>query len=211
VKFEEGIKPKYRKSIKDAIATIVEQGNDFHRRVMNEIVASDMLFRVAPVSEVNASGRTGVISIVSTNLRLARERLSLREALGEVYIIFAEETLASQRGCEGTLVHEGRHAYDFAQTLSSLSNADMNPLDVFNPTLYELEWEAHKTAGDYMICIGKQEYLDEGLQLMILGLGADGTCFVSDDGIKQRLKENYGLALDGEQGHTATRMMGIVV
>jgi hypothetical protein len=211
VKFEEGIKPKYRKSIKDAIATIVEQGNDFHRRVMNEIVASDMLFRVAPVSEVNASGRTGVISIVSTNLRLARERLSLREALGEVYIIFAEETLASQRGCEGTLVHEGRHAYDFAQTLSSLSNADMNPLDVFNPTLYELEWEAHKTAGDYMICIGKQEYLDEGLQLMILGLGADGACFVSDDGIKQRLKENYGLALDGEQGHTATRMMGIVV
>jgi hypothetical protein len=211
VKFEEGIKPKYRKSIKDAITTIVEQGNDFHRRVMNEIVASDMLFRVAPVSEVNASGRTGVISIVSTNLRLARERMSLREALGEVYIIFAEETLASQRGCEGTLVHEGRHAYDFAQTLSSLSNADMNPLDVFNPTLYELEWEAHKTAGDYMICIGKQEYLDEGLQLMILGLGADGTCFVSDDGIKQRLKENYGLALDGEQGHTATRMMGIVV
>jgi hypothetical protein len=211
VKFEEGIKPRYRKSIKDAIATIVERGNDLHRRLMNEIVASDMLFRVAPVAEVNASGRTGVTSIISTNLRLTRERMSLRDALGEVYIIFAEETLASQRGCEGTLVHEGRHAYDFAQTLSSLSNADMNPLDVFNPSLYELEWEAHKTAGDYMICIGKQEYLDEGLQLMILGLGADGTCFVSDDGIKQRLRENYGLALDGEQGHTATRMMGIVV
>jgi hypothetical protein len=68
----------------------------------------------------------------------------------------------------GTLVHEGRHAYDFAQTLSSLSNADMNPLDVFNPSLYELEVGSPQNGRDYMICIGKQEYLDEGLQLMIL-------------------------------------------
>jgi len=211
MKFDEGVKPKYRKSIKDAIATIIEHGNDFHRHLMNEIVASNMLFRVQPVAEINASGRTGAISVISTNLRLARERLSLRDALGEIYIVFATETLASQRGCEGTLVHEGRHAYDFAQTLSSLSNADMNPLDVFNPSLYELEWEAHKTAGDYMICIGKQEYLDEGLQLMILGLGADGSCFVSDDGIKQRLNENYGLALGGNLGHTASQMMGLVI
>jgi len=211
MKFEKGIKPKYRKSIKDAIATIIEKGNDFHRGVMNQIVASDMLFRVQPVAEIDASGRTGLISAIATNVRLARERMSLRDALGEIYIVFATETLASQRGCEGTLVHEGRHAYDFAQTLASLSNADMNPLDVFNPSLYELEWEAHKTAGDYMICIGKQEYLDEGLQLMILGQGADGACFVSDDGIKQRLRENYGLALDGEQGHTASQMMALVV
>jgi hypothetical protein len=211
MKFEDSVKQKYRKSIKDAIATIVEQGNDFHRHLMNEITASEMLFSVKPVAEINASGRTGVISIISTNLRLTRERMSLRDALGEIYIVFAEETLASQRGCEGTLVHEGRHAYDFAQTLSSHSNADMNPLEVFDPSLYELEWEAHKTAGDYMICMGKQDYLDEGLQLMILGLGTDGSCFVNDDGIRQRLKESYGLAMDGNMGHNASRMMGIVV
>jgi hypothetical protein len=211
MKFEEDVRPKHRKIIKDAIATILEQGNDAHRHVLHEIVASDMLFRVKPVSEINASGRTGLISTIATNLRLTQERMNLREALSEVYIVFAEETLASQRGCEGTLVHEGRHAYDFAETLSSMSNADMNPLDVFNPSLYELEWEAHKTAGDYMLCIGKQDYLDEGLQLMILGLSDDGSCFVNDDGIKQRLRENYGLALDGEQGHLATRVMGIVV
>jgi hypothetical protein len=62
-----------------------------------------------------------------------------------------------------------------------------------------------------MILINKKEYLDEGLQLMILGLGADGSCFVSDDGIKQRLRDNYGLSLDGDQGKTASRMMGIVI
>jgi len=212
MKFDSGIARKHRKSIKDAIATISEHGNDFHKHLMSEIVASDMLFRVRPLAEVDgASGRTGLISIVATNVRMVTQRLSLRDALGEVYIIFAEETLASQRGCEGTLVHEGRHAYDFAQTLASLSNADINPIGVFDPSLYELEWEAHKTAGDYMICIGKQEYLDEGIQLMILGLGADGSCFVNDDGIKQRLRESYGLAIDGNQGHNASRMIGIVV
>jgi hypothetical protein len=140
-----------------------------------------------------------------------RERLSLRDALAEIYIVIAEETLASQRGCEGTFVHEGRHAYDFAQTLESLSNADINPIGVFNPTLFELEWEAHKTAGDYMICIGLQDYIDEGVDLMILGLGADGSCFVSDDGIRRRLSESYGLAIDGNQGSLASEMMGIRV
>ena len=27
---------------------------------------------------------------------------------------------------------------------------DMNPIGVYDPTLYELEWDAHKTAGEYM-------------------------------------------------------------
>ncbi len=211
MKFEEGIKSEHRQSVTDAIATIIEKGNDQHRLVMNEILASDMLVRVQPVSEINASGRTGLINSITTNIRLLRERLSLRDALAEIYIVFAEETLASQRGCEGTLVHESRHAYDFAQTLESLSNADMNPLAVFNPSLYELEWEAHKTSGDYMLCIGKPEYLDEGCDLMILGLGSDGSCFVNDDGIRQRLRESYGLALDANQGSLATEMMGIRV
>jgi hypothetical protein len=213
MKFERGIDTKYRQSVEDAFATIVEKGNDSHRQVMNEIIESEMLIRVKPVKEVNASGITGLINSVMTNIRLARERLSLRDALGEIYIAIAEETIdtGGQRGCEGTFVHEGRHAYDFAQTLESLSNADINPIGVFNPTLYELEWEAHKTAGDYMLSINKQEYLDEGVQLMILGLGADGSCFVNDDGIRQRLRDSYGLALDGNQGSLASEMMGLRV
>ena len=89
---------------------------------------------------------TGVINPIKTNYKMATERISLREALGEIYIAIAEETIdtGGQRGCEGTFVHEGRHAYDFSQTLESLSNADINPIGIFDPTLYELEWEAHK-------------------------------------------------------------------
>lgn len=213
MKFDRGIEKKYRQSVEDAFATIIENGNDFHRHMMNEILESKMLVQVLPVKKVNASGITGIINPVMTNIRMATERMSLREALGEIYIAIAEETIdtGGQRGCEGTFVHEGRHAYDFAQTIESLSNADVNPLSVFNPTLYEMEWEAHKTAGDYMVCIDKAEYIDEGLQLMILGLGTDGSCFVNDDGIRQRLNESYGLVIDGNQGSLASEMMGLRV
>lgn len=213
MRFDDDIDEKYRKSVEDAFATILAKGNEFHRLMMNEILASDMLVRVQPVDEINASGITGLISTIKTNYRLATERLSLRDALGEIYIAIAEETIdtGGQRGCEGTFVHEGRHAYDFAQTLESLSNSDLNPIGIFNPTLYELEWEAHKTAGDYMLCVDKPEYTDEGLELMILCSAEGGICTVSDDGIKQRLKESYGLALDGNHGKTASQMMGIVV
>ena len=111
-----------------------------------------MLIRVRPVSETNASGSTGLIHRHSTNERIEEESLGLREAFGEIYIAIAEETIdtGGQRGCEGTFVHEGRHAYDFARTVSSFSDADVNPLSVVDPTLYELELEAHKIAGDYM-------------------------------------------------------------
>jgi hypothetical protein len=210
MKFDKGIEKKYRKSVEDAIAAIIANGNDFHKHMMNEILESDMLVRVRSVNEINASGITGIIDERRTNERMSDERLSLREALGEIYIAIANETIdtGGQRGCEGTFVHEGRHAYDFAQTIESLSNADVNPLSVFNPTLYELEWEAHKTAGDYMICIDRKEYLDEGLQLMIL-CQEGGKCAVSDDGIIRRLRESYGLELNGVQGRLASEMLGL--
>jgi hypothetical protein len=213
MKFAGDMSGKYQRSVEDALSTILARGNDFHQMMVNELLDSDMQLRVQPVSKVRASGVTGLINPVMTNIRLTRTRMNLREALGEVYISIAEETIdtGGQRGCEGTLVHEGRHAYDFAQTIASLSNADINPIGIFNPSLYELEWEAHKTAGDYMLRVNKQEYIDEGLQLMILGLGSDGECFVNDDGIRQRLNESYGLSLAGTQGRLATEMMGIMV
>ncbi len=213
MQFQAGIDKNYRQSVEDAASTILEKGNELHREIIGSILDSDMLLRVEPVRKINASGVTGLINPVMTNIRMTRERLNFRDALAEIYIAIAEETIdtGGQRGCEGTLVHEGRHAYDFAMTLESLSNSDVSPLSVFNPTLFELEWEAHKTAGDYMLCMNRQEYLDEGLQLMILGLGDGGSCFVNDDGIRQRLHESYNLAKDGNQGALASEMMGIVV
>jgi hypothetical protein len=211
MKFDKGIEKKHRVSIEKAFDAIVEKGDDFHRHMMNEFFESKMLIKVEPVSKINASGVTSISNVIKTNVRMVRERLSLRDALGEIYISIAAETIGHgfQRGVEGTFVHEGRHAYDFAQTLESLSNADVNPIGVFNPNLYEMEWEAHLNAGRWMLCVNKQDYVDEGVQLMILGQKPDGSYFLSEDGIKQRLRDSYGLAPDGNVGSLASEMIGL--
>ena len=171
-----------------------------------------MEVRVKPVSEINASGVTGLIDPSRTNEKIADEILSIREALGEVYIAIAEETIdtGGQQGCEGTFVHEGRHAYDFAQTIVSFSEAAMNPLGIFDPTLYELEYEAHRTSGEYLLKIDQPSYQDEGIDLMILGRKEEnGPCFVDDNGICTRLSQSYGLTADGNQGPRASELLGL--
>jgi len=210
MRIDDGVGEKYRKSVDDALAAIIEQGNDEHRRVTQLILDSKMLIQVKPVSRVKASGVTGVTSPWSTRRKLD-EPMSLTDALGEIYICIAEETIdtGGQRGCEGTLVHEGQHAYDFAQMIVSLSEADINPLNVFDPTLYELELAAHKTAGEYMLCVNRDEYINEGLDLGILGKETTGQCFVSDDGIKLRLQTNYNVTPEGDQGRLASEIVGL--
>lgn len=211
MKFEKNVAGKYRKSIESAFDVIIEKGTPQQKKVMRAIWDSEITICVGPVSDVKASGITGIINPAATNERIASERLSLRESLKEIFITIAEETIdgGGQRGCEGTFVHEGQHAYDFARVIESFSHADINPLSVFNPTLYELEWAAHKTSGDYMLQIGKDEYLQEGLDLMILQRDDNNRFFVSDEGIRRRLRESYGLEENGNQGIQASEMFGL--
>jgi hypothetical protein len=211
MRFEHGIDNKYRQSIEQAFAVMLEKGNESHREVAGLMLDSKMLIRVGPVSKINASGVTGLVDNGDTNDRIEDERLSVREAFDEIYIAIAEETIdtGGQRGCEGTFVHEGRHAYDFARTIASFSDSDVNPLSLFDPTLFELEWEAHKTSGEYMLRVARDEYLEEGLQLLILGREAEGGCFLSEDGIGCRLRDNYGLTPDVNPGPRASEMLGL--
>ena len=211
MKFDNGIAKKYRTSIEDAFEAMLEKGNDSHREVAGLILKSKMLVRVKPVSKINASGVTGLIDSGDTNDRIEDERLNLREAFDEIYIAIAEETIdtGGQRGCEGTFVHEGRHAYDFARTIESFSDADVNPLSLFDPTLYELEWEAHRTSGEYMLRVGRDEYIEEGLQLLILGQEAERGCFLNEEGIGCRLRDNYGLTADLNPGPRASELLGL--
>ena len=196
MRFANGIAEKYRSSVEQAFEAIVANGDASHRQIADAIRESDLLIKVLPVSKINASGVTGLIDASDTNDKIEDEHLGQIEALGELYIAIAEETIdtGGQRGCEGTLVHEGRHAWDFAKTIASFSNAEVNPLSVSDPTLYELELAAHETSGDYMICVNKDDYVDEGIDLMILGRPpAGGPCYVDGAGIDKRLCDSYGL------------------
>ncbi len=205
MKFDKGINKKYRKSIDDAFQTILAKGDKFHKFVAKNILESQMIICVFPVSKVNASGISGVTNPTLANERILSERLDLDEAFKEVFITFAEETIdnGGQRGCEGTLVHEGCHAYDFARAIASFSNADNEK--PFNPTLYELEWEAHVSAAEYMLRIGKDEYIQEGLDLLVLG-ELNGKHYVNEKGIKKRLKNSYGLEQGGNLGPRISEM-----
>ncbi len=210
MKFDKGIAKKYRQSIENAFDTILDKGNKFHRFMMQSIIESEMIVCVFPVAKVHASGITGVTDSTETNQRILSERLDLTEALKQCYITIAEETIdtGGQRGCEGTFVHEGRHAYDFARAVASFSNADKEK--IYNPTLYEMEWEAHISAAEYMLQIGKDEYIQEGLDLFVLG-ETNGKHYVNDKGIKKRLRESYGLSLDGKLGPKASEMMSLTM
>lgn len=210
MKFNKGIERKYRKAVESAAEVIAEIGTDAQKRVMNAILDSRMLICVGPVSDVKASGITGVIDPSSTNGKIADGRLSLDEALGEIYITFAAETIAGAgaRGTEGTLVHEAQHAYDFAKVIESFSKTDINPLGVFNPTLYELELAAHLTSGEFMLRSTKDEYIAEGLDLGLIER-ADSGYAVSRQGILSRLKNSYGLEKGGNEGPLASDMAGL--
>ena len=212
MRLEANVDSRYRRSVENAFDAIVAQGNDLHREIANLILESDMLVRVRPVSEINASGVTGLIDRGDTNDKIEDGRVNLIEALGEVYIAIAEETIdtGGQRGCEGTFVHEGRHAYDFARTIESFSFATLNPLSVFDPTLYELELEAHRISGDYMLRVGRDEYIEEGLGLMILGRKDPiAPCYVDDLGIHTRLANSYGLDPVNNPGPRASELLGL--
>lgn len=211
MRFDKGIARTYRKSVEEALEAITANGNVEHRRVANLIFGSKTLVRVMPVGKVNASGVTGLIDAGDTNDRIEDEQISLREAFDEIYIAIAEETIdtGGQRGCEGTFVHEGRHAFDFAQTIESFSDAAVNPLSVFDPTLYELEWEAHRTSGEYMLRVARDEYIEEGIRLLILGNNTERGCFLNEEGIRTRLRDNYGLTADTNPGPRASQLLGI--
>lgn len=208
MKFEEGIDEKYKKAVTGAIDAVIAVGNESHKMVATAIRDSDMLIRVEPVAKVQASGRTGIINWFFTNRRIDSEKLDIHTALGEVYMLFAEETLmAGPRGIEGTFVHEGQHAYDFAHLISSFSDSDENPLSIFDPTMYELEWAAHVAAGEYMLLVDKDEYLNEGCDLLILGRGDDGKCFLWEEGIKCRLRDGYGYTEIENPGKLTSEML----
>jgi hypothetical protein len=210
MKFDKNVATKYRDAIEEAVETILEKGNKQQKNVAKIAKASDLLIRFVPLAEINCSGVTGVIDNNRTNERIKNETLDVEDALGEVYIAFSDWCwdVAGQRGCQGTFVHEGLHAYDFAKIISSFSRADKEPENVYDLTLYELERRAAVTSGDYLVRIGKPDFIDDGLQLSLVALNKDGKPYVDMDGIEQRMQNGYGLNVN-EQGAIISEMMGL--
>jgi len=206
--FDSKVDKKYRDAIDEAAQTVLEKGNRLHRNTAKHCIESDLLIRFVPLDQIGCSGVTGLIDSRRTNKRIAAGDLSVMEAMGEVYITFADWTfdVAGQRGCQGTLVHEGLHALDFARIISSFSKGDIEPENIYDLSLYELERSAAVTSADYLVRIGEPDYIDDGLKLNLVSLDADGKPFADMAGIDIRMQNGYGLNSDN-QGIMMSRML----
>ncbi len=210
MRFDSHIKPKYRDAIEEAISVVIEKGNPGHVETAMCIRDSKVKIQFVPLKKIQCSGVTGIIDAGKTNDRIKNENIGLIDALGEVYIKFADWTfdVAGQRGCQGTIVHEGLHACDFAKLVATLSNIDTEPLGVVDPSLYDLEYRAAVASAEYLQIIGAPDFVDDGLKLGLLKLDTDGKPLVDLEGIDQRMKDGYGVTADAP-GVLMTDMLGL--
>jgi hypothetical protein len=168
------------------------------------------LSRFGPPGGIGWSGVTGLIDNRKTNRRIDREPIEVEEAMGEIYIAFSDWCwdVAGQRGCQGTLVHEGLHAFDFARMISRFSKNEEGEENIYDLTLYELEKRAAQISADYLVRIGKPDFIDDGLKLNLVCMDAEGKPCVDKAGIEFRMQNGYGLD-ESNQGAKISDILGV--
>jgi len=197
--FNEGVSPDDRSKIGRALQDIEKFGDGFHKRLSRFIRSSELNVRVIPAREVGGSGSVRLEGQWAARRAVGRGGLAMFDAAAYVRLNVARETIdtGGQRGIEGTLVHEGKHALDFALMLSTFSSGRKGRY--FNPTAYQREYSAHLTSAFYLRLRGG-EYAEEGISLGLLAV-RQGELAVSHEGIRRRLANNYRLSEDS-QGRT---------
>jgi len=160
------------------------------------IVQTRLKLHVEPVSEVRGSGSVQLNDQTKAREAVRSGNLSLAGAGEHIRLNIAIETITTggQRGIEGTHVHEGKHALDFAKMLSSFSLGENGA--AYNPTAYQRELSAHITSAFYLMRRGG-EYAEEGLSLGILSRRG-GRISISPEGIRARLLNSYGLGRESQ-------------
>lgn len=189
--YHENVPDEDRRRIERAVADIERHGDSLHRAIARFISGTGLVIFVGPVAQVRGSGSVQLDDQKAAVEAVQRGGLEFREAARFVRLNIARETIdtGGRRGIEGTLVHEGKHAMDFALMLSSFSHGIERK--IFNPTAYQKEYSAHLTSALYLMRRGG-EYAEEGVALGLLH-DQDGTFKVNRKGILARLRRNYGL------------------
>lgn len=190
--FHEKVPDIDRQRIKQGLDDIKKYGDKFQADIANFVEDTGLIINLDLASIIGGSG-----SVQLSDQRAARKAvqngdLEFEVAAKFVQLNIARETIdtGGQRGIEGTFVHEGKHAMDFAMMLSTYSKG--NKVTIFNPSAFQREYSAHLTAAFYLMRRGG-EYTDEGISLGLLYRN-NGKISVNRKGIRSRLKNNYGLS-----------------
>lgn len=191
MRFDESVDRADRDRIGRALDDIEEHGDRFHRRLSRFVRTSELSIYVGPAKSVGGSGSVRLDSQWGARRAVAGGDLRMFDAARYVRLSIARETIdtGGQRGIEGTLVHEGKHAVDFSLMLASFSSGKAEKY--FNPTAYQREYSAHLTSAFFLRLRGG-EYAEEGIGLGLLAV-RKGELTVNVEGIRRRLERNYGL------------------
>ncbi|NNE99777.1 MAG: hypothetical protein HKN25_12220 [Pyrinomonadaceae bacterium] len=189
--FHENVSDEDRKKIEKALADIKKFGDGFHNQTAEFIEENEIVIYVDSAERVGGSGSVQLNDPRAARRAVAGRNLEVGSAARYVRLNLARETIdaGGQQGIEGTFVHEGKHARDFALMLSTFSKGIEEK--VFNPTAFQREYSAHLTAAFYLLRRG-ESYVKEGISLGILYDNGQ-TIMVNRKGIRSRLKNNYGL------------------
>lgn len=184
-----------RAKIKQALRDIKAHGNARHARFVELIEDTEISIRLGTAKAVRGSGSVWITGAFSINWAISRGEISFFDAWQFVRMSIARETIdgGGQKGIEGTIVHEVKHAWDFARMISDFSKGG-DEKSLFNPTAYQREYTAHLTSSFYALRRGG-EIVREGVELGVL-LHAGGRFRLNLAGIRERLKNNYGLTPD---------------
>ncbi len=196
--FHNSVPPLDRERIREALQDIKLYGDRFQNETARFIEDTEILIFLDIAKKVGGSGSVQLTNAARARNAVNAGNLEVFEAAKYIRLNIARETIdtGGQRGIEGTFVHEGKHARDFALMLSSFSKGDKRK--IFNPSAFQREYSAHLTSAFYLMRRGG-EYSDEGLSLGLL-YQDEGKLRVNKKGILSRLKKNYGLTRDTPGG-----------
>ena len=193
-----------RRGVVKGLDDIKKYGNSLHKKIADFIFQTDILIYLDVAAKVRGSGSVQLIDHKIARKEVLNKYLSEEEAAKFVQLNIARETIdtGGQRGIEGTFVHEGKHALDFAKMLSTFSTGIESK--IYNPSAFQREYSAHLTSAFYLKRRGG-EYAREGISLGLL-FEIEGDLKVNIKGIRSRLKNNYNLSPEnpGRNLNTAT-------
>jgi hypothetical protein len=192
MRFHKKVAEVDRQRILRAIGDIKKHGAPQHIETAEFIEQADVLIYVGPADEVGGSGSVAFHDVEGVIKAIKSGNLTSYEAARYIKLNLARETIdtGGQQGIEGTFVHEGKHLRDFARMVESFSAVEDDAH--FDPTGFQLELSAHMTSAFYMLRRGGA-FIDEALSLGLLEKNGEKVS-VSDEGIRNRLKNNYGLS-----------------
>jgi RHS repeat-associated protein len=194
-----------QKRIHEALVRISKNGTAEQQKIADYILKNDVLISVIG-SGSTIEGGAHINNSDAANADIAKGWVSMERAASHIGISINAYQLADTperaASLESTLVHEGRHAFGLARTISSLS---ARVGEVFDPTEYRNEFESYMSEAHYL--------KKQGGIYHEVGLGGSGNYdLLKNDGnnitvnaerIKEIIATGYGVT-EQNQGPTST-------